>query len=252
MKFRFKALGWHLLASTCALSLILGTLYLGWYRWPGWYLTGAAPVCLVMVGVDVVLGPLLTFTIASPAKPRRELVRDISIIVAVQLVALTYGAVSLWSGRPLYYAYSETVLQVVQAYDIEAEEAVNGRRLNPALAPHWYSMPRWIWAPLPKDDPQKRMQIVNSAVFGGEDVISMPQYFKPWDQGLPELKSRLKKVRDVAYFMGSDKKKLEQRMRAAGFATDQMNSMPLTGRANSLLAVFDANSGKIAAIFSPK
>jgi hypothetical protein len=250
MRFRFKALGLHILASACALSLILGALYLGWYRWPGWYLTGVLRVCLVMVGVDVVLGPMLTFTIASPAKPRRELVRDISIIVAAQLVALTYGTVSLWNGRPLYYAYSESVLQLVQAYDIDGEEAAAGRRQNPRFAPHWYSLPRWIWAPLPKDS-DKRAQIVTSAVTGGDDVISMPQYFKPWDEGLPELKSRLKKVDDVGYFMGRDKQKLKDRMRAAGFATDQLNSMPLSGRAAPLLAVFDPASLKIAAILMP-
>ena len=44
MKFRLKAFGLHLAASTCALTLILGGLYLGWYRWPGWYLTGVLHV----------------------------------------------------------------------------------------------------------------------------------------------------------------------------------------------------------------
>ena len=39
MKLRFKAFGLHLLGSTVALSSILGALYFGWYRWPGWYLT---------------------------------------------------------------------------------------------------------------------------------------------------------------------------------------------------------------------
>ena len=60
MKFRFKAFGLHLLASSVALSTILGSLYLGWYRWPGWILTDVTRVVMVMVGVDVVLGPSLT------------------------------------------------------------------------------------------------------------------------------------------------------------------------------------------------
>ena len=72
MKFRLKAFGLHLLASTTALTLILGSLYLGWYRWPAWILTGVSHVVIVMVGVDVVLGPLLTFVIARRGKPRRE------------------------------------------------------------------------------------------------------------------------------------------------------------------------------------
>ncbi len=251
MRFRLKALGLHLLASTCALSLILGTLYFGWYRWPAWYLTDVARVVIVMAGVDIVVGPLLTFVIARSTKPRRELVRDISMIVAVQLCALIYGTASLWNGRPLYYAYSESVLQLVQSYDIDAEESARGSRQNPQFAPHWYSLPRWIWAPLPQDSAVSR-QIVQSAISGGDDVISMPQYFKPWQDGLPELRTHLKKVDDVAYFAPADKRKLKERMQSAGLASDQLNSMPLIGRGRPLLAVFDPATVKIAAIFEPR
>jgi hypothetical protein len=251
MKFRLKAFGLHLLGSASALSLILGALYFGWYRWPGWHLTDVTGVVIVLVGVDVVLGPLMTFIIASESKPRRELVRDISIIVAVQLAALAYGTMSLWNGRPLYYAYSETVLQLVQAYDIDAEEAAAGRRQNPEFAPHWYSLPRWIWAPLPQDS-DTRQKMVLSAITGGDDVISMPQYFKPWEQGVPVLRKQLKKVDDVAYFAASEKKKLKERMRVAGFDPEQLNSIPLTGRGHPLLAVFDPTSMKLTAIFKPK
>jgi hypothetical protein len=247
MKFRLKAFGLHLLSSATALLLILGALYLGWYRWPGWYLADVVHVVMVMVGVDVVLGPLLTFIIARSSKPRRELVRDIAVIVAVQLCALIYGSVSLWNGRPLYFAFSESVLQMVQAYDIDADQSALGRRQNPDLAPHWYSLPRWIWAPLPKDQ-QEHDKIVASAIGGGDDVISMPRYFQRWDKGLPDLRTQLKKVDDVAYFSKPDKKVLEERMRSAGLATDQLDTMVLTGRGRPLLAVFDRTTLKIVAI----
>jgi len=251
MRFRLKAFSLHLLSSAAVLTLILGSLYFGWYRWPGWHLTDVTRVVLVMVCVDVVLGPTLTFIIANKNKPRRELVRDIGIIVVVQLCALIYGSVSLWSGRPLYYAFSENVLQLVQAYDIDDEEAEAGRRQNPGLAPHWYNRPRWIWAPLPQDAEESR-KIVVSAVTGGEDVISMPKYFKPWEDGLPSLRSRLKKVDDVAYFAKSEKARLKERMKAAGLPDDQSNTMPLTGRGHPLLAVFDPATLKITATLKAK
>src|ERR1700728_1398818 len=123
MKFRLKALFVHLLTSAAVLALIMGSLYAGWYHWPGWYLADASQVALVMVGVDVGLGPLLTFVIAGPAKPWSALKRDIAMIVLVQLVALGYGTVSLWNGRPLYYAFSVNCLSLVQAYDIEPANA---------------------------------------------------------------------------------------------------------------------------------
>ena len=142
MHIRLKLFSLHLLSSAAVLTLVLGSLYLGWYRWPGWYLTDVTRVILIMVCVDVVLGPTLTFIIANQKKSRRELSRDIGIIVAVQLCALTYGSVQLWNGRPLYYAFSENVLQLVQAYDIDASEAKLGREQNQRLAPHWYSLSR--------------------------------------------------------------------------------------------------------------
>jgi hypothetical protein len=251
MRFRLKAFSLHLLSSATALTLILGSLYFGWYRWPGWHLADVTTVVLVMVCVDVVLGPTLTFIIGNQKKSRRELTRDIGIIVVVQLCALIYGSMSLWNGRPLYYAFSESVLQLVQAYDIDAKDAEAGRQQNPALAPHWYSLPRWIWAPLPQNAEESR-KIIVSAITGGDDIISMPKYFKPWEDGLPSLRSKLKKVDDVAYFAKGEKKKLKERMRAAGLPDDQINTMTLTGRGHPLLAVFDPGTLKIMGTFKAK
>jgi len=251
MQFRIRAFGAHLLASLVALAVLLGSLYAGWYRWPGWYLADASRVIEVMAGVDLVVGPLLTLVIASDAKPRRVLARDIAVIASVQLFALGYGTVQLWNGRPLYYAFSENVLQLVQAYDIEAPELAVARRERAPLIPHWYSLPRWIWAPLP-DDPKKRDQIVADAVHGGGDVISMPRYYRRWETGLPQLRTQLKKVDDVGYFFLNDKKRLKEKMRAAGLSPDQPNAIPLTGRGQPLLAVFDPATVTLQAIFKAK
>jgi hypothetical protein len=248
MKFRFKALLLHLLTSAAVLALIVGSLYAGWYHWPGWYLANASQVAAVMVGVDVGLGPLLTFVIAGPAKPRQTLKRDVAMIVLVQLVALGYGTVSLWNGRPLYYAFSVNCLSLVQAYDIEPGDATLGRERNPDLAPHWYSLPRWIWAPLP-DDSAQAQKIVGAAITGGSDVTAMPIYYRSFDAGLKELHTQLHKVEDNRFFTPGQQKVLEARMRAAGIATDQVNTIAFTGRLHPLLAVFDPSTLKLVAFF---
>jgi hypothetical protein len=252
MKFRLKAFGLHLLASTLVLSLTLGSLYLGWYYWPGWYLADVSHVVVVMVAVDIVMGPTLTLIIANANKPRRELRRDLSMIVAAQLIALVYGTTQLWQGRPLYYAFSENTLQMVQAYDIKADDLKLARDQNAPLAPHWHSIPRWIWAPLP-EDPAEREKIVSSVVLqGGDDVISMPRYYKPWEQGLPALRTQLKKADEVGYFSPKEKQVLKQRMSARGLATDQRNAIPLSGRGPPLLAIIDPIALKITAIIKAR
>lgn len=247
MRFRLRAFGLHLTASASALTLVLGSLWLGWYQWPGWYLASALEVVGIVVMVDVVLGPTLTLIVANPGKPRAELVRDIAIIAAVQLIALGYGAVTLWGGRPLYYTFSVDRLELVQATDLKTEDILAGRRANPALAPFWYSRPRWIWAPLP-DDPEEAQRIAFGSAFGGTDVIQMPRYFRSWEQGLPQLRKRLEKVDDMKVFSGKEKRLLEERMKARGLAIDRPDALVMWGGSRRLLAVFDPETLTLRAL----
>lgn len=251
MRFRLRAFLLHLVGSACALTLILGGLYLGWYRWPGWYLTGVLRVLIILLVVDLALGPTITLIIANPKKPRRHLARDITIVVLVQLVALAYGAITLWHGRPLYYTFSADRLEMVQAADIERKEALQGRQERPELAPHWYSRPRWVWAPLPQD-PAEAAKIVNAALFGGPDVINMPRYFNAWDAGLPTLRQKLTALDDIKYFSKAEQKTLRERMSGRGLDPAQRNALVMWGgTSQKLLAVFDVQSLKLRALIKP-
>jgi hypothetical protein len=247
MRFRLKAFGLHLAASATALSLVLAALYLGWYRWPGWYLTGVLHVVAIMAGVDAALGPAMTFLIANPRKPRRELARDIAVIVAVQLVALIYGTTTLWMGRPLYYTFSLDRLEIVQASAIQPADAELAQQQNPALAPHWYSPVRWVWAPLP-EDATERNRIIASATLEGHDVIDMPRYFQPWERGLPELRNRLKKVDELSIFAPSEQRALKEQLRALGLPADQPIALFMLGREVRMLVAFDPATLTITAM----
>jgi hypothetical protein len=251
MPFRLKAFGLHLLGSASALALVLGGLYLGWYRWPGWYLSSVLHVVGIVVMVDLVVGPMLTLVVSNPRKPRRILGRDIALIVTVQLVALVYGTVTLWSGRPLYYAFSVDSLDCVQASDIDASEIALALRENPSFAPHWYSLPRWIWAPLP-DDPDAAVHIVNEATFGsGKDVTEMPRYFKPWEQGLPKLRDRLMRLDDIKQLNKKEKQYLHGRLAVDGLAPDERNLLIMWGGSKRVVAVFDPATLQIKALLNP-
>jgi hypothetical protein len=248
MGFRFKAFAWHLFGSAGALSVTLGLMYLGWYHWPGWYLADMPAVLAIMVGVDVVLGPLLTFIIADPAKARRVLARDVGCIVLVQLIAFTYGTITLWNGRPLYYAFSVNCLSVVQAQDLQPDGERNA--LGSALAPHWDSLPRWIWAPLPNDSAEAN-NIVQSAVQGGFDVTARPAYFRPWASGAAELRRQLGRVDDSKFFSLKERKLLKARMTAMGLAPDRADTIAMTGRKRPLLVVFDPSNLRLLAYIEP-
>ncbi|HUK01313.1 MAG TPA: hypothetical protein VLW26_03445 [Steroidobacteraceae bacterium] len=251
MPLRIRAFVFHLVGSAGVLLLVFGGLYLGWYRWPGWYLTRVLHVAIIVLCVDACLGPLCTLLIANPKKPRRELSRDVAIIVLVQLVALVYGAATLWQGRPLYYAFSVDRLELVQANDIQSDEAALARKLNPDLAPHWYSLPRWVYAPLPENKDESA-KIALSAVFGGKDVIQMPKYFKPWAAGLPMLKGKLIASKALPYFSPHQREVLSARLARLGVAPDSPTVMLLTGDGRLMVAVFQRDPLQITAIVAPE
>jgi hypothetical protein len=248
MRFRLKAFGLHLASSVTVLSLILGGLYLGWYYWPGWYLTTAAHVVLIMILVDAALGPVMTLIIANPSKPKRQLARDIAVIVTVQVIGLMYGTFTLWHGRPLYYAFSVDRLQIVQASDIGSKERALARRLNSRFAPAWYERPRWVWAPLPNDTNEQR-KIVNSAIFGGDDVIDMPRYFKPWKQGTTQLRERLRTVNELP-FSRRQHEELIRKAKALSLKSDAPDALLLTGRGMPMVAIFDRRTLRLRTILA--
>jgi hypothetical protein len=247
MRFRLKAFGLHLSGSAAALAIVLGSFWFLWYQWPGWYLASVLHVVGILVMVDLLLGPTLTFTVASPAKRPAVLARDIAIIVTVQLAALVYGAATLWLGRPLYYTFSVDRLELVQGSDLKAEDIAAGRRDNPSLAPFWYSRPRWVWAPLPAN-PEEAGKIVSGALFGGTDIIQMPRAYRPWAEGLSELRKALTTLDEMRYFSRKEKAALKSRMRRLGLPVDQANAIVLWGGTRRVLAVFDRKTLAIQAM----
>jgi hypothetical protein len=139
-------------------------------------------------------------------------------------------------------------LSVVQAQDLEPGSTASAR--NAPLAPHWYSLPRWIWAPLPNDSAEAN-NIVQSAVQGGFDVTARPPYFRPWASGAAELRGQLRRVDDIKFFSLKEKKLLKARMTTMGLAPDRADAIALTGRKRPLLAVFDPSNLRLLAYVEP-
>lgn len=246
MNFRAKAFAAHLVGSFTVLLIVLGTLYAGWYHWPGWYLVGVLKVAAVMVLVDVGLGPLATLVIANPAKPRTEFRRDLAVIVVIQIAALIYGTATLWAGRPLFYTFSVDRLEVVQASDIDDSEIETARQENPAFAPSWTDLPQWVWVPLPVDEAE-RARVVEMVLTTGKDVISMPRFYKSWEGGQVELRAQLKPIAELSGFSKDEQAQLQQRMDELGESA-RLGAILFSGRRAQAVAVFDISTLALKAI----
>lgn len=88
-----------------SISLLVFLTVASWvYFWtyPSFYfsMAGAIQGLTLVFLVDVVLGPLLSFLVYNPTKPRKEIISDFVIIGMVQLSALVYGLHTLYQEKP--------------------------------------------------------------------------------------------------------------------------------------------------------
>lgn len=173
----------HLCVSLFLVLSVLTVVILLWYPRPYFDAMGVGKMLLILVCVDVTIGPLITLIIFNPAK--KTLKFDLAIIAILQLIALMYGINTVFSGRPVYVVYNVDMFTVVSAVDIPNVELVKAHINSLPL-----TGPKIVGARLPVDN-KERERILYSAMRGGPDLPQMPQYYLSYEALASEVKARM-------------------------------------------------------------
>lgn len=108
------------LAASALIAALCATLVFGvWYPYPYSELSSGRELFALLISVDIVIGPLLTFVVYNPKKPRTELWRDVGAIFVLQLIALGYGLYIVAQARPVLLAFEGDLFRVVALPDID-------------------------------------------------------------------------------------------------------------------------------------
>lgn len=172
--YKLKAFGWHLLASLLIAAVSLGVIFFVWYPQPLYQATGVIKIFLIMLGIDIILGPLLTFIVYKPKK--RTLKFDLAVIVLIQLAAFAYGFYHVYDGRPAWIAYN------VDRFDLVKNNEIDKRKLTEALPTYQkvsHSGARYVAAIIPKEDSDKSNEILFEEVSYGIAPSQRPELFQP-------------------------------------------------------------------------
>ena len=117
IRFAAKAALLHLGLSLLAAAGVAWLVFGIWYPSPFHEVTGGRTLFLILMAVDVVCGPVLTFVLYNPSKSRAKWRLDVCLIVFTQLGALAYGLGQVASARPLFVALEGDRFRIVQAFD---------------------------------------------------------------------------------------------------------------------------------------
>ena len=125
LKTRVFAAGVHLLASLVVAFIAAYVVFGLWYPAPYDVLSGGKELFWLVVGVDVILGPFITFLVFNQKKRRRELFLDLAVVALIQLGALGYGLWTVFVARPAYLVFEYSRFSIVHAVDIDPKRLGN-------------------------------------------------------------------------------------------------------------------------------
>lgn len=178
---RLRAAGAHLLISAAVAALAAALVFGLWYPGAFRHMAGGRGLFILVVSVDVVLGPLLTFVAFNLAKGWPHLRRDLAVIAALQLAGLAYGLHTVYEVRPVAVVFEFTRLRVVSAGDVLVEELPKARpelRRLPLTGP-------WTLAVRPAEAGKERNEAIFMAL-KGVDTSLRPGFWRPYTEARSE------------------------------------------------------------------
>lgn len=189
---RWKASGIHF-----SISLMIGIvafclLYFVYYPQPYFAPAGAGKLVLILLGVDVILGPLLTLVVFKSGK--KSLKFDLGTVATLQLSALLYGLYVMWVARPVFIVASVDRLEIVYAGNIT--DAAFAAAEFPEFSKEPLSGP--IFAVTRRPKPGAENVEVMNITLSGSDTQFYPRYFvPPTPQILANFWRRAKKIDEL-------------------------------------------------------
>jgi hypothetical protein len=117
---RYQAFASHMVISLIIFFILLVFITQLWYpgilfdAGNGWKAIG------LIVGVDLILGPILTLIVFNPKKSSLRF--DLSVIALLQIAALSYGVWTIHQTRPIALAFINTSFVTIFANSEWAEE----------------------------------------------------------------------------------------------------------------------------------
>ena len=190
--YKLKAFSWHLLASLVVATVSLMIIFFIWYPSPLYQATGVIKIFLLMLGIDIVLGPLLTFIVFKPNK--RTLKFDLSVIVLLQLAAFAYGFYQVYDGRPVWIAYS------VDRFDLIKNNEIDTRKLAEASSKYQKTSilgAKYVVAVIPKNNPELSNEILFDEIGSGIAPSQRPELYQPLNVANVSMASRVKDLNEL-------------------------------------------------------
>lgn len=227
----------HLAISAIIAFLAIIIVFCVWYPFPLAKAIGVTYIFLMLLAIDIIVGPVLGFIVYKEGK--KSLKMDLGVIIIIQLAALFYGIYSIFEGRPAWLVYN------VDRFDLVRINEIDLRKVEKALPEYQnvsFLFPNWV-AAVPPKNVNERNAITFEAVFSGVDVAQRPELYVDLGQAKKQIQSHVIALKELdKYNPKMDVTQiLAQYPEATGF-------VPLKANAVDMVVLINKEKGEVVKI----
>lgn len=234
---RWGAAALHFGVTVLIAAAVFAAIYFVWYPGALFGAAGGRDLFLLIAGVALVLGPVITLIIYVPGK--RGLAFDLVVLAAVQAAALGYGVWVLYESRPVWIVFVKDRFELVRANQIVESERAKAKPPYDELS---VTGPRVIGARMPSDpDEQLRIGLTGAA---GQDLQTYPQYFVAYDEVRESAAAKGEPMRRLVELNPGAQGEIARVRAKAARPDERLRFLPLRAGKRDLTVVVDAQGGE--------
>ncbi len=242
---RLKAAAVHLGISLLLAGAIALLVFELWYPWPYRELSGGRDLFLLVISVDVVLGPLLTLVVFNLRKPAAELRRDIAVIALLQLAGLGYGLWTVQMARPMHLVFEIDRFRVVHRVDVPPELEA-GAPAGIPVAPWAGPTPLSI---RPFRNASEKMEFTMAAL-QGVHLGARPDLWEPYPAGRDRILAAAQPVAELKSRFPHHAAHIDEAVLQSGREPAALVALPMIARkAEAWTVLLDSSTAEIVGYF---
>ncbi len=239
---RIQASAIHLTISLVVAALAAALVFGIWYPYPYREISGGRELFLILVIVDVILGPLLTLAIFNRTKSWSVLRRDLMVVAALQFGALGYGLWTVSVARPVHLVFEIDLFRVVHAIEIPPEmldKAPRDMTVLPLTGPT-------LLALRPFRDSNESLDATLAAV-QGVSLSSRPDLWQSYAHAVPRVLAEAKPVKLLKARFAGRAAEIDRLLAATGSSSETVVYLPMVGRDSFWTVFLDSVTAQVVA-----
>ena len=234
MSNRLKFFLSHLSISILIALFVMGLVFFIWYPTPLAKAVGVTQIFLMMLAIDVIVGPLLGLFVYK--KGKKSLKFDLIVIIAIQISALLYGIYSIEQGRPAWIVFN------VDRFELVRKNEIVDQNINQAKPQ--FQQPSWLKPQFVATEFSKNIEQHNNDMFaevlGGISIAQRPERYVDFIQAKEQIQQRAQKLELLQQY--NNKTDVEKILAKYPQAT---TFLPLKASAVDMTILMDQNSNVI-------